>query len=153
MEMASSMITFTLFFFCTFLFSVEVIFERVVTFIFEKRFKCSPECFIICYISCTAVAKKCFLCFSNNSNAVVTLLVVCFSLYFAFEFVSETSLLYDFFNYSFINEGSKRISEIIDKSFIWNFFWFRYWIICVFAWCRKLSRQLNKFRENFITLF
>ena len=44
----------------------------------EKRFNCSPECFIICYIGCSNIAKEYLLCFSRQINTIVTLLVLCF---------------------------------------------------------------------------
>ena len=56
--------------FYTSLFSIKVIFERVVTSIF----------YIICYISVFNIAKECLFCFSNMSNAVVPLLFICFSI-------------------------------------------------------------------------
>ena len=56
--------------FCTSLFSIKVISERVVTSIF----------YIICYNSVVNIAKECLFCFSNMSNAVVPLLFICFSI-------------------------------------------------------------------------
>ena len=103
--MTSSIISFSLFLFYTSFFSIKVIFERIIT-LSVKIY--SPECFI-CYISCISIVKECLLCFSNKSNTVLTLLVICFSIYFTFgvwEFVSETRPRHDFFSNSFINKGS-----------------------------------------------
>ena len=60
LEMTSSSITYSISALRTFVFPIKV------------SFKCSPECFIICYINCINIAKEYLIFFSNNSKVVVT---------------------------------------------------------------------------------
>ena len=108
-------ITFSLSVFYTSFFLIKVIFQQVLTLSLKNGLTVLSSMFyymlyiIICYISVVLILPK-NICFdSNKSSAVVTLFVVCFSIYFTFcieEFVSETRPLHVFFSYSFINEGS-----------------------------------------------
>ena len=60
-----------------FLFSIKVIFGRVITFYIKKGLTVL-QLYFICCISCINIAEECLLCFRNKSNAVYTLLVLCF---------------------------------------------------------------------------
>ena len=108
-------INFSLSVFYTSFFLIKVIFQQVLTLSLKNGLTVLSSMFyymlyiIMCYISVVLILPK-NICFdSNKSSAVVTLFVVCFSIYFTFcieEFVSETRPLHVFFSYSFINEGS-----------------------------------------------
>ena len=60
---------------------------------------------------CINVAKECLIRsgFSNKSNGVVTLLIICFSIYFSFgveKFVFERRSLHDFLSYRLLMKGA-----------------------------------------------
>ena len=83
--MTSSIITFSLSFLALHFFLIKVIFERVLILPLNKSLAVLPESFVICYIGRITVAKECLPCFSDKSDAIVTLRDICFSIYFTFE--------------------------------------------------------------------